>query len=632
MKRENDSTATLDSVASQDEALRAEGRCWLKPASNVSTKQKIILSAVIFLVAFSCRFLSWQDNRVEAQKVQSAVTEGYKHTANLLRAGGVSSFFNSNSELSNPVHLGHPPGYPILIATLFSFFGESDTSLQLFQIIADSIAAVIVFLLTLQLFNQTIASIAGFLVALAPQFTYNSVLLLPDSLSALPILVAAYLFIRASKHPQLATLIVAGALLALSCWLRANTMLLAPFMLIAFPKVFARGRRLRYALAFIGGAVLVIAPLTIRNYIVYEHIIPVSLGGGQTLLEGIADYDESGSLGIPNTDMGLMKWEAEIFNRPDYYGMLFSPDGVARDRWRLAQGFGVIRSHPLWFAGVMIRRGAGMLRLERVRLVNSQPPVSHTLDNNSQPAWSIAPADLFNEGKVISKEAKVSLTSDNQLLQIESDETKYDAQFASEPLNLETRTDYLLRLPVRLAQGRMFINVSGADDKSQLASAIVDLEDWKTRDDQPLRVIEIPFVSAGANHAQIIFSNGGGKDSITVAQIGQAQIYKLGPTSFTWTSIPRMVIRFIQKLFVTAVMLPLMLLGLLLLISARKWREIFLLLLVPAYFLLFQSMLHTEYRYVLAIHYFLFAIIAVSLFYLCCLIHKASLRILQRSH
>jgi hypothetical protein len=632
MKRENDSTETLHLDKCQDEAIRNDRLNWLKPSSNISTKHKIIISSIIFLAAFSCRFLSWQDNRIEARKVQSAVTAGYQHTAQLLREGGVHAFFSFESELSNPVHLGHPPGYPILIATLSSVFGESDTSLQFFQIIADSIGAVIIFMLTLELFNKTIASIAGLLVALAPQFTYNSVLLLPDTLSVVPILIAVFLFIRACQRPQVVTLIVAGSLLALSCWLRANTMLLAPFMLIAFPMLFERGTRLRYAMAFVGGAVLVIAPLTIRNYIVYEHFIPVSLGGGQTLLEGIADYDESGSLGLPNTDMGLMKWEAGIFNRPDYYGMLFSPDGVARDRWRLAQGFGVIRSHPLWFASVMIRRGAGMFRLERVRLINTQPPVSHTLDNNNQPAWSIAAADLFDTGKIFSKEAKVSLTSDNLLLQIESDQTKYDAQFASAPITLETHTDYLLKLPVRIEQGRMFINILSADDNTQLASAIVDIEDWKTRNDQPLRVIEIPFVSAGANHAQIVFSNGGGQDSITVAQIGQAQIYKLGATSFTWTRIPRTIIRFIQKLFVTAVMLPLTLLGLILLIFARRRREIILLLLVPAYFILFQSMLHTEYRYVLAIHYFLFIIVAVSLYYLYDLIHKASLRILQRSN
>ncbi|HEV7843703.1 MAG TPA: hypothetical protein VGO69_08385, partial [Pyrinomonadaceae bacterium] len=40
---------------------------------------------------------------------------------------------------------------------------------------------------------------------------------------------------------------------------------------------------------------------------------------------------------------------------------------------------------------------------------------------------------------------------------------------------------------------------------------------------------------------------------------------------------------------------------------------IILLLTVPAYFMCIQSALHTEYRYVLAIHYFLFIPVAVAL-------------------
>src|SRR5207237_1247187 len=151
--------------------------------------------------------------------------------------------------------------------------------------------------------NTAIAAIAGLLVALAPQFTYNSVLLLPDSLTVFPILVAVYLLNWAIKRPRLITLSMAGALIGLSCWLRANSMLLAPFICLVIPFLFERGRRLHYSIVIVGGALLVITPLTIRNYIVYDHFIPISLGGSQTLLEGIGDYDESGSLGIPNTDM-----------------------------------------------------------------------------------------------------------------------------------------------------------------------------------------------------------------------------------------------------------------------------------------------------------------------------------------
>jgi hypothetical protein len=580
---------------------------------QTSRRRIIITCAIIFMVALGCRLLSWHDNRYEARKVQTQVTEGYKHTARLLRQGGIQSFLSRNTPLSDPNHLGHPPGYSILIAFLFGAFGESDAALQLTQILADAAASIIVFLIALALFNTMTATIAATLVALAPQFTYNSVMLLPDSLSVVPILLAVYFLTKARKRPRLLTFIIIGALVGLSCWLRANALLLAPFMAAALPLLFERGHRLRFALALIGGSLCVIAPLTIRNYIVYDHFIPVSLGAGQTFLEGISDYDENKSLGIPNTDMGLMKWEAEFYNRPDYYGTLFNPDGVKRERLRLRQGFAIVRSHPFWFFGVMAQRAGSMLRLERVRLISPDPPVTHSLSvtNEMQPAWASTPEDLLTDGIIESQSVTAALTPDGSLLHLQGDESKN--QWSSPPISIGAQTDYLLRLPVRIERGRLMISVESISDRRLYASAIVEPQDWKTVAEQPLNIIEIPFVSNGATEARVVLTNAGVRGVSPVFQIGAPQLYTLGPASFLWTRIPRAALRLIQKLFVTAVMLPLMLVGLALLIRARLRRELVLLLVVPAYYLCVQSALHTEYRYVLAIHFFLFIVVAVTL-------------------
>jgi hypothetical protein len=589
---------------------------WPKPLPERGRKQTIITCSIIFFVALGCRLLSWQDNRFEARKVQSAVTEGYKHTALLLQQGGIPSFFHADSPLSGPNDLGHPPGYSILIAVVSSFYGESDSALQIIQILADAAAAVLVYLIALSLLSRTVATIAGLLVALAPQFTYNSVLLLPDSLAVLPLLIAVYFLIRASRSQRLITFIIVGALVGLSCWLRANALLLAPFMALIIPVIFERGRRIRYALALISGTVLVVAPLTIRNYIVYDHFIPISLGAGQTLLEGIADYDADGRLGIPNTDMGIMKQEAEIYQRPDYYGMLFNPDGVKRERERLGRGFAVIRSHPFWFFSVMVRRGAAMLKLERVRLISTDPPVTHSLTVRDEmpPAWSSSPADLLAAGRITSTQAEASVSPDDQTLNIKGDESKYDNQFVSSPITIEKQTDYVLKLPLRIEQGRMYVSIVSAHSTSQYASAIIEPQDWKTPVEQQWNIIEIPFVSGNADQVQVVFANGGAKDARPVMQVGQPQLYALGPASFIWTRIPRYLVHLIQKLFVTAVMLPLAIIGLLLLIISGQRNTIAILLLVPAYYLCIQSALHTEYRYVLVIHYILFILVAVALY------------------
>jgi hypothetical protein len=61
-------------------------------------------------------------------------------------------------------------------------------------------------------------------------------------------------------------------------------------------------------------------------------------------------------------------------------------------------------------------------------------------------------------------------------------------------------------------------------------------------------------------------------------------------------------------------MVPGILLGVSLLALARRRRALSVLLIVPLYYLCMQSALHTEYRYILAIHYFLFVFTGTTLY------------------
>ena len=72
----------------------------------------------------------------------------------------------------------------------------------------------------------------------------------------------------------------------------------------------------------------------------------------------------------------------------------------------------------------------------------------------------------------------------------------------------------------------------------------------------------------------------------------------------------------VQKLFVTAVFLPLLLLGTGILVYEKRYKTLAVMVIVPAYYFCTQSTLHTEYRYVLVIHYFLFLLAAVGVHWL----------------
>lgn len=544
----------------------------------------------IFLLAALVRFLTWQDNYRDIGKVQTSVTEGYKDSARQLVAGDFRTF------VSDVNHFGHPPGYPIVLAVIFKVAGESNTAIQSVQILCDVTAVVLLFMIAWELFPFMVAVIAGLLAAVSPQFAYFSVLLLPDSLVVVPILLGVYLLLRARRNPRLLNFVVAGACIGLSCWLRANSLLLPLFLAGTAALLVERPKRLRAAAAVIAGALLLIAPITIKNALVYHRFVPLSLGAGQTLVEGIADYDEGGRFNIPNTDLGLMRQEALWYGKPEYAQLLFGRDGIERDRMRLGRGFAVIRSNPFWFASVMTRRGIASTRLEPVPVLASESPVSHDL-TSVDTVWT-------HEGWGL----------------IRGDETKNGMQRSSEVIDVITGADYVFYVPLKLEQGRVQVKVTNATGDRVLASQGVDLVEGVSAQDQPLLNLAIPFVSGDESGVRLNIANFASPHPVVT--LGPSKLVELGPSSRQWLRYVRIPIGFVQRIFKTAWILPLVVVGLVLLIRKRQWRTLAIILTVPAYYLVVQSVLHTERRYVYVIHFFFLILVGVTLSWLVSLLRK----------
>jgi hypothetical protein len=581
----------------------------------------LIQCLLIFFLALGVRVLTWQDNRLEVWRVQTFVTSDYKDSARQLLSGDLRAF------VSDLNHMEHPPGYPILLAGIFKVFGDSNTAIEFVQLICDSVAAVILFMIAAELLPVAAAMIAGMLAALSPQFAYYSVLLLPDSLAIVPVLLAVYLLVRARRHPNLLNFVAAGALVGVSCWLRANALLLAPFLAAITPLITARGKRVRASAALIFGTLLVVAPITIKNAIVFHHFIPLSLGAGQTLLEGIAEYDETGRFNIPKTDLGIMRQEAEWYGRPEYALMLFTPDGIQRERWRIARGLGVIRANPAWFGGVMLRRGISSMRLDRVPVVARESPVSHVdMDMDYMKTdWLKSPSELI-AGNVASGEASVNLLDSGQKLQLTGDNTKYGNQIVTEAISVQPGKDYAFRLPLKLEEGRVLIKITDRDQSRILASVGIDVVEGVSPEEQPLNRISLPFVSSNNHAVRLIIANNASAPVRPMAQLGRVELFDLGPSSYQWLRYLRIPIGLLQKFLLTAWILPLVIIGIVLLVRARQVRTVALLLVVPVYYMLVQSALHTERRYVLIIQYFFLVLASVALWWVVGLLKSSRLR------
>src|SRR5215212_6122478 len=130
-------------------------------------RRRAVAFGLVFLAAFGVRLLCWRDVRFEAHKVQTAVTQNYKHMARLLAENGAASFYDPASPTAEPDLLGHPPGSPFVLAAVYAVSGESDAAAQIFQAACDALAAALVFLIAAELLTFGVGVGAGALAALA---------------------------------------------------------------------------------------------------------------------------------------------------------------------------------------------------------------------------------------------------------------------------------------------------------------------------------------------------------------------------------------------------------------------------------------------------------------------------------
>jgi hypothetical protein len=489
----------------------------------------------IVFVVFGVRLLQWQNNFLTLDKNMTRLIARYKEEAQFLLSGDVTSFIQGSPSEPDSMILLHPPGYPIVIAAVYKLSGNSDRALRLFQIACEAVTAVLIFFIAARLIPRGAALLAALLVAVAPQLAFRSLVLLPESLTALPLVAAILLITKAVENHDIRKMFLAGGLIGVSVWFRADSALLPVFLGAALMLLLPRGQRRRSALALIGGTVIVIAPITIRNVLVFRSFVPVTLGTGVMLSEGIGDYDVEQRFGLSATDDGTCAQEAQWFGRPDYAAELYRPDGIERDRGRTARALKVVRSDPVWFAGTMFRRMATMLEYEQVAIISAAPTVSHALEitDDTPLAWSRSPSDLLSESQ-LSGSAKASLTHEGEVaLRLEADTTANATQLVTKPITLRRNFDYVLTVPLKIQQGRLSITVRRVGQPQILASAALpDSLERVPYTNAFVPAVQMPFVNTNDGDVQIVIANVDAPAPSAIVDVGNAQLNELGPASY----------------------------------------------------------------------------------------------------
>src|ERR1044072_783169 len=306
----------------------------------------ISLGLLIFFVSFITKSLMALDLTPSIYRSEQASGrwEFERDATSIMQGRGI--LIPDDWDASDTSLLFHAPGYSIFLSGVYSTVGHNPFNVQFIQNLINSTSSVMVFLIAGTLLTWGIGAIGGLLTAISHHLSYYSNYILPDSLSAFPILVAIYLLakFRLGQARPAWVYMLGGFMIGISVWLRPNALLLGPFLAFFIVLVFGggwRGVKRSWVIAVV--AMLVVAPITIRNYIIYHEFVPVSANLGIVLWEGIGDASGD-RFGAVITDQAVAEQEAILYGNPGYGAYWASPDGVKRDRQRINRSREVILS------------------------------------------------------------------------------------------------------------------------------------------------------------------------------------------------------------------------------------------------------------------------------------------------
>ena len=173
-----------------------------------------------------------------------------------------------------------PPLYPYFLGVIKLVFSESFYYVSRFaQALIGSLTCVLLYLVGRRLFGSGVGFIGGLIAAAYGPLIYFDARLLPAGLATFFTLVSLLLLMRAVERPTKSIFTAAGFALGLASLTAAILASLIPGVAI-WLFYWLRKKAALAVVAFLLGAMLAIAPVTLRNYIIGGDFVPISYNGG----------------------------------------------------------------------------------------------------------------------------------------------------------------------------------------------------------------------------------------------------------------------------------------------------------------------------------------------------------------
>ena len=201
------------------------------------------------------------------------------------------------------------PMYPYLLASLSKLTSGSLFWIRFIQILLGSLLPLLIYLLGLKLFNRQIAFWSAVAALFYPTFLYyDSSLLITFLITLLSVFLILYLY-RYNSNSFINPITV-GILLGAAGLARPNILLLGPFLLIWIwvilkPKIGIKKALIHYLVIGLT-SIMIILPITIRNYQVSGDFVFIAWQGGMNFYIGNNHQSTGWSATLPGIDKS---WE-----------------------------------------------------------------------------------------------------------------------------------------------------------------------------------------------------------------------------------------------------------------------------------------------------------------------------------
>jgi tetratricopeptide (TPR) repeat protein len=216
------------------------------------------------------------------------------------------------------------PLYLYLNLIFFKIYGQHREGLAVLQVLLGSLNVLLVFLIGEKIFNRTVGGLAAVLLLLYGNMTLFELTLEPEAwvlfLNSLFVLSLLWAGEKTPADSKTWRFLPPGILLGLSVITKPNGLLLLPLVLswIGWGE-FPRSLKVKACALFLLGTVLVVSPITLRNYFKFQDFVLVTADGGKVFYHG----NGPGSTGMERADLPHQGFREEGMNEPDAAHVLF---------------------------------------------------------------------------------------------------------------------------------------------------------------------------------------------------------------------------------------------------------------------------------------------------------------------